>query len=56
MVFWQVMEWAAWILSAVLAGWMVLDAIKVGREYSEGVLLSSREGVDDLFGEGKKGN
>jgi hypothetical protein len=53
---WQVLEWGAWIVSALLFGWMAIDAWKVGREYSEGMLLSSREGVDelDLFGEGKK--
>jgi hypothetical protein len=56
MGFWQIMEWAAWIISAALFGWMFIDFLKVGREYGEEQLLSSREGVDDLFGDGKKGN
>jgi hypothetical protein len=29
---------------------MVVDAWRVGQQYSEETLLSSREGVDDLFG------
>jgi hypothetical protein len=47
---WQIAEWAAWIVSALLLIWMVADAYKVGRQFSEETLLSSREGVDDLFG------
>ena len=53
---WQILEWAAWIISAALLGWMFIDFLKVGREYSEATLLSSREGMDELelFGESKK--
>jgi hypothetical protein len=40
----------AWIVSALLLIWMVVDAWRVGQQYSEETLLSSREGVDDLFG------
>ncbi|MBX6320336.1 MAG: hypothetical protein IRY94_00755 [Rhodospirillaceae bacterium] len=46
---WDVLEWAAWVVSALLFGWMVHDAYAVGREYSEDILLSSREGLDELF-------
>jgi hypothetical protein len=53
---WQVLEWAAWIVSALLLAWMLFDFVKTDRTYSEAQLLSSREGVDDLFGEAKKGN
>lgn len=50
---WTILEWAAWIVSALLFGWMVLDAFSVGRDYGEDMLLSSREGVDELFTERK---
>jgi hypothetical protein len=53
MGFWQILEWGAWIVSALLFLWMLYDAFfVVGRNYSEATLLSSREGVDDLFGDG----
>ena len=44
MEIWQLLEWAAWGGSAVLLLWMILDALRVGRDFSEDVLLSSREG------------
>ncbi|HZT19115.1 MAG TPA: hypothetical protein VFA23_06895 [Dongiaceae bacterium] len=46
---WQVLGWAAWAASAVLILWMVWDFFLVNRGYGEDVLLSSREGVDELF-------
>ena len=52
---WQMLEWAAWIISAAMFIWMVRDAWKVGHQYDEDTLLSSREGVDDLFGDHGKG-
>src|SRR5579871_932029 len=51
---WQLMTWVAWAVSAVLLLWMFWDFVSVNRRYSEDVLLSSREGVDDLFGETSK--
>ena len=56
MGFWDIAEWAAWIISAGLFLWMLVDAYRVSREYNESVLLSSREGVDDLFADSGKGN
>jgi len=47
---WTILEWIAWALSALMLLWMVADAWKVGRQFSEETLLSSKEGVDDLFG------
>ena len=47
---WQILEYAAWAVSALILLWMVADAWKVGRQFSEETLLSSKEGVDDLFG------
>jgi hypothetical protein len=51
---WQILEWIAWALSAIMLLWMVMDAWKVGKQFSEEALLSSREGVDDLFSPDQK--
>jgi hypothetical protein len=41
------LEYLAWIVSAVLVAWMVFDAVKVSREYPEDYLIS-RTDVDDV--------
>lgn len=46
----QIMEWLAWAISGVLGAWMVFDAIKVSRSYSEEFLVTSIEGADELLG------
>jgi len=51
---WNSLEWIAWAISAVIFIWMVYDGWRVGQTNSEDVLLSSREGVDELIPE-KKG-
>jgi len=43
----QLLEYAAWIISAVLVAWMVFDAIKVSREYPEDYLIS-RADIDQV--------
>jgi hypothetical protein len=48
---WQALAWAAWAVSAVIFVWMVWDFFRVNTAYGEDVLLSSREGVDELFAE-----
>jgi hypothetical protein len=54
---WQILEYAAWAVSALILLWMVTDAWKVGQSVSEEQLLSSKEGVDELFSaEQKRGN
>ena len=55
MDFWDVLSYAAWILSAVLLLWMVVDMFKVSSEYSEAYLLSSREGEDLLVEDDNNG-
>lgn len=45
----DVLEWAAWIISAVLGGWMLYDAYRTGRSYDEEFLTTSVEGIDDLL-------
>lgn len=49
MDFWDILTYIAWILSAVLLLWMLMDAIRVNREYDEDLLISSREGADELL-------
>jgi hypothetical protein len=46
MDFWNLMEYAAWTISALLVGSMLIDARRIGRTYSDDVLLSSREGEE----------
>lgn len=46
MNFWIVLSYAAWIVSGVLLLWMVIDMLKVNKEYPEEYLISSREGED----------
>ena len=40
----QMLEMAAWAISALLGLWMLIDMIRTNSAYSEDVLLSSREG------------
>lgn len=41
---WTALEYAAWGISIVLVGWMLVDARFVSTTYGEDFLLSSREG------------
>ncbi len=43
----DLLETAAWLISAVLVAWMLFDAIKVSRQYPEDYLLS-RSDIDDV--------
>lgn len=45
---WDLIQAAAWLVSIALLAWMVWDAIRIGQQYSEDVLTSSEEGVDEL--------
>jgi hypothetical protein len=45
---WTLLEYAAWAASALILLWMLLDAVRVNRDFSEDVLLSSREGEIEL--------
>jgi hypothetical protein len=46
----QLLEYAAWALSAILGLWMLFDMIKTDRTYDEDLLTSSREGeIDDTL-------
>ena len=48
MDFWDIFEIVAWGVSALIFLWMIADALRVNREYDEDLLLSSREGSDEL--------
>ena len=46
----QMLELAAWALSAIFGLWMLIDMIRTNSAYSEDVLLSSREGeIEEEF-------
>lgn len=49
MILWEVLSYAAWIVSGLLLLWIVVDAINVSREFDEELLISSREGADELL-------
>ena len=40
----QILEYLAWALSAVIGAWLLFDLFKTNTTYSEDVLMSSREG------------
>lgn len=46
----QLLEYAAWGISALLGLLMLVDMIKTNRNYSEDILTSSKEGeIHDAF-------
>jgi hypothetical protein len=50
---WEMLGTAAWVIAAAIFAWLAFDFIRVNKQTSEELLLSSREGVDELFAEGK---
>lgn len=46
---WDILVPLAWIISAAIFLWLAWDFFSVNRGYTEEVLLSSREGIDELF-------
>ena len=48
MNFWQLLSYAAWVISALLVAWMLADMISIAKQYDEDFLMSSREGADEL--------
>lgn len=53
---WDILATAAWIISAAIFLWIAYDFLKVNRSTSEQMLLSSREGIDELFSDKPKGS
>jgi hypothetical protein len=46
---WDFLASAAWIVSAVIFGWMIWDFFVVNSKYGDNLLVSSREGMDELL-------
>jgi hypothetical protein len=46
---WAFFEDAAWVVSIAIFAWLIWDFFRINMRYPEEVLLSSREGVDELF-------
>ena len=51
MEFWNLLEYAAWILSAIFGLYIIVDWFKVDSTYSEEALTSSREGEIEAMAE-----
>ena len=49
---WDFLATAAWIVSGAIFGWMIWDFFAVNSKYGENVLVSSREGLDELLASG----
>lgn len=47
MTVWNFLELAAWALSAVIAGWLLYDAVTTSRRYSEDFLTHTIEDLGD---------
>jgi hypothetical protein len=41
--------YATWFVSAAVFAWILWDFFKINMKYGEDTLLSSKEGVDELF-------
>lgn len=50
---WTILEYLAWAGAAALLVSMIVDALRVEREYDEDTLLSSKEGIDELIEHGE---
>jgi hypothetical protein len=48
MDFWDILQYGAWLVAGLLVLWMVIDATRVSKRFSEDVLTSSQEGIDEL--------
>ncbi len=51
---WVVSGWVAWIVSGAIFIWLIADFVRTNIRFGEAQLLSSREGVDELFSEQDK--
>lgn len=46
MNFWQLLSQAAWAVAILLFAWVIVDALRVSREYDDDFLMSSTEGSE----------
>ncbi len=47
MTVWNFLEWLAWTLCAIIALWMIVDVVRVSRNYDEEFLTTAVEGIDE---------
>ena len=47
MTIWDLLELAAWVLSALTAGWLLYDAAMISRRYGEEFLTHTIEDLGD---------
>ncbi|MGH3492347.1 MAG: hypothetical protein ACRDQ1_03790 [Sciscionella sp.] len=45
----QILEYAAWVISACLAAWMLFDTVRTSMVYDEEFLTTSVEGADEML-------
>lgn len=45
----QILEYAAWVISAGLAAWMLFDTVRTSMNYDEEFLTTSVEGADEML-------
>lgn len=43
-----ILEFVAWLCSAVIAAWLVLDLVRVSRRYDEATLINPGEAFPDM--------
>jgi hypothetical protein len=48
MDFWDYLQYGSWAVAGLLLLWMLADAIMVSSQFTEDVLTSSQEGIDEL--------
>lgn len=48
MTVWDLLELAAWLLSALVAGWLLYDAVTTSRRYSEEFLTHTLEDLGEV--------
>lgn len=48
MDFWDYLQYGSWAVAGLLVLWMLADAIMVSSQFTEDVLTSSQEGIDEL--------
>jgi hypothetical protein len=46
---WEASGWVAWAISGAIFVWLAWDFFVVNSQFKEDLLLSSREGIDELF-------
>lgn len=47
MTVWELLQNAAWVLSALIAGWLLHDAYRTGRDFDEEFLVHTMEDLGE---------